>query len=98
VSKSTTTQCLFPDLLDKPLLVRFDAAHGSSDGGALLLKAANRRFGLVEAMSDCVVDLCLIKIGAHVEVSVRRILVHLQRSFAFLEAWRRVATVAARPG
>jgi hypothetical protein len=42
--------------------------------------------------------ICLIKIGAHVEVSVRRILVHLPRSFAFLDVWRRVAAVAARPG
>jgi len=42
--------------------------------------------------------ICLIKIGAHVEVSVRRIVVHLPRSFAFLEVWRRLAAVAARPG
>ncbi len=53
---STTTQCLFPDLFDKPLVARFDVAHGSSDGGAVFLKAANRRLGLVEALADCITD------------------------------------------
>ena len=56
MSKPTTTQCLFPDLFDKPLVARFDVAHGSSDGGAVLLKAANRRLGLVEALADCIAD------------------------------------------
>jgi hypothetical protein len=56
VSNSTTTQCLFPDLFDKQVVARFDVDHGSSDGGAVLLKAANRRLGLVEALADCVVD------------------------------------------
>jgi hypothetical protein len=32
---------LFPDLYSKPLLVRFDERHGSSDGGAILLKACD---------------------------------------------------------
>lgn len=54
--KSTTTQCLFPDLFNQPLVARFDVAHGSSDGGAVLLKAADRRLGLVEALADCIVD------------------------------------------
>ena len=40
----TTTQCLlFPDLHDKPVVALFDQEHSSSDGGALLLKAADRR-------------------------------------------------------
>ncbi len=53
-----TTQCwLFPDLLNKPLLVRFDEEMGSSDGGALLLKAADERLGLTGALSACLRDL-----------------------------------------
>jgi len=33
---------LFPDLLEKPVVVQFDQEHSSSDGGALPLKAADR--------------------------------------------------------
>ena len=34
------TQCLlFADLFDKPVVARFDQIHGSSDGGAVLLKS-----------------------------------------------------------
>ena len=45
---------LFPDLFDRPLVATFDQPHASSDGGAVLLKAAmllaeshltNRLFG-----------------------------------------------------
>jgi hypothetical protein len=39
---------LFPDLFDKPLVATFDQAHASSDGGAVLLKAADHRLGLIE--------------------------------------------------
>ncbi len=57
MSDHTTTQCLlFPDLLDKTVTARFDLHNGSSDGGALLLKAADRRLGLIESLSDCLVD------------------------------------------
>ena len=56
MSKSTTTQCLFPDLFKKKLIARFDVAHGSSDGGAVLLKAAERRLGVIETLAGCIVD------------------------------------------
>ena len=36
---STAQSVLFPDLFSKSLVARFDQGHGSSDGGALLLKA-----------------------------------------------------------
>ena len=53
----TTTQCLlFPDLLDKPVVARFDQEHSSSDGGALLLRAADRRLGLIDTLSRCLPD------------------------------------------
>jgi len=57
MSKLTTTQCLlFPDLLDKPVVAQFDQEHASSDGGALLLKAADRRLGLIDTLSRCLPD------------------------------------------
>ena len=52
----TTTQCLFPDLFKKPLVARFDVDHGSSDGGGILLKAAERRLGLLGGLADGIVD------------------------------------------
>ena len=42
---------LFPDLFHKTVLATFDQPHASSDGGALLLKAADRRLGLVAALT-----------------------------------------------
>jgi len=57
VHEHTTTECqLFPDQFDKPLVARFDQEHASSDGGALLLKAADRRLGLIDALSDSLPD------------------------------------------
>jgi hypothetical protein len=56
VPKSTTTQCLFPDLLSKPVVTRFDVDHGSSDGGGILLKAAERRLDLLDGLADGIVD------------------------------------------
>ena len=53
----TTTECLlFPDIFTKPVVAQFDQRQGSSDGGALLLKAADRRLGLTEALADGLVD------------------------------------------
>ena len=53
----STTQCwLFPDVLSKPVLVHFDEEMGSSDGGAVLLKAADERVGLTGALSSCLRD------------------------------------------
>ena len=43
---ATITQpVIFPDLFDRPLTVAFDQPHASSDGGAVLLKGVDRRFG-----------------------------------------------------
>jgi hypothetical protein len=47
---------LFPDLFDRPLLATFDQPHASSDGGAVLLKAAERRYGLIDGFARCLVD------------------------------------------
>jgi hypothetical protein len=47
---------LFPDLFEKPLIATFDQAHASSDGGAVLLKAADRRLGVTAALAECLTD------------------------------------------
>jgi hypothetical protein len=51
VNDDTTRQSvLFPDLLGRPVLAQFDQEHASSDGGAILLQACDRRLGLTEAL------------------------------------------------
>ncbi len=53
----STTQCLlFPEIFAKPIVARFDQRMGSSDGGAILLKAADRRYGLIQALAGCLRD------------------------------------------
>ena len=47
---------LFPDLFDKPLVATFDQQQASSDGGGVLLKAAERVYGLVKAFAGCLTD------------------------------------------
>jgi len=57
VSDDSTTQCwLFPGIFRKPVVAQCDQREGSSDGGALLLKAADRRYGLLEELSACLRD------------------------------------------
>jgi hypothetical protein len=57
MADDNTTQCwLFPQLAVKPVVVRFDQEGGSSDGGAVLLKAADRRLGLTESLAECIRD------------------------------------------
>ena len=47
---------LFPDLFDKPLVATFNREQASSDGGGVLLKAAERVYGLVKAFAGCLAD------------------------------------------
>ena len=57
MAEHTTTQCLlFSDLSAQPVVVQFDQRQGSSDGGAILLKAADRRLGLTRALAACLKD------------------------------------------
>ena len=57
MSDDSTTQCLlFPGIFRKPIVAQFDQREGSSDGGALLLKAADRHYGLVAGLSSCLRD------------------------------------------
>ncbi len=50
------TSVLFPDLFGKPLVATFDSEQASSDGGAVLLKAAERVYGLIKAFGRCLID------------------------------------------
>src|ERR1700733_3804160 len=57
MSDDSTTQCLlFPGIFRKPIVAQFDQREGSSDGGALLLKAADRHYDLVAGLSSCLRD------------------------------------------
>ena len=54
---SSTTPCvLFPELFDRPLTATFDVPNASSDGGAVLLKAADRRLGLLARLAAALDD------------------------------------------
>ena len=57
MTDSTIAQSvLFPDLFDKPLVATFDREQVSFDGGAVLLKAAERVYGLINAFGRCLID------------------------------------------
>jgi hypothetical protein len=47
---------LFPDVFDQPLVATFDHAHASSDGGAIVFKAADQRLGLLAALATTIPD------------------------------------------
>jgi len=56
MSESTIQTVQFPVLISKPIVATFDQAHGSSDGGALLLKGVDDRLGLSEKLASCLRD------------------------------------------
>ena len=47
---------LFPDLFNKPLVATFDQPNASSDGGAILLKAADARYKLIDGFAHCLIE------------------------------------------
>src|SRR5260370_26432894 len=51
-----TQRLIFPELFEKPVHYQFDEPHSSSDGGALLLKAADQKLQLTSALAGCLVD------------------------------------------
>jgi len=53
---STRQSVLFSDLLGKPVIAKFDQEHASSDGGAILLQACDRRLGLTDALIGAIDD------------------------------------------
>lgn len=72
---------LFEGLCDKPVIVKFDEFHGSSDGGALLLKAADARLGLTAALAACMRD----------DRHAGKIVIHLPQSAAYHHDWWQIA-------
>ena len=52
----TAQSVLFPELFDRPVVVKFDQSNGSFDGGAILLKACDERLGLTERLAGCIED------------------------------------------
>ena len=61
MADSTPTQSvLFTEIEKRPVLLAFDQAHGSSDGGDIMLSAANLRYnqktGLIETLAACLPD------------------------------------------
>ena len=54
--ETITQTVLFPDRLDRPVMATFDQPHASSDGGAVLLKAADHWLGLLTALTATVPD------------------------------------------
>lgn len=47
---------LFKGIAPKPVTVRFEDERTSSDGGAILLKAADRRLGMISSMTESFTD------------------------------------------
>ena len=57
MSEHSTTQCvLFPGIVQRPVVAKFDQRQGSCDGGAILLRAADRRLGLTSALAPALED------------------------------------------
>lgn len=56
MSKSTKQSALFEDAFQKPLHVTFDAEGQTSDGGMVILAAADRRLDLTARLADCIHD------------------------------------------
>ena len=52
----TGQSVLFPNLSRRPVVLKFDQRHGSSDGGAILLKACDERLCLTQRLASCIVD------------------------------------------
>jgi hypothetical protein len=57
LSEHNTTQCvLFPGIFQLPVVAKFDQRQSSSDGGAILLRAADRGLGLTSALACALED------------------------------------------
>ena len=67
----TRQSVLFSGLFSKPQLTQFDERHGSSDGGAILLKACDATLGLSRRLASCLLDR---RQAGKVEHSVRDLL------------------------
>jgi hypothetical protein len=53
---NTTQSVLFPGIFQLPVVAKFDQRQSSSDGGAILLRAADQRLGLTSALAFALED------------------------------------------
>lgn len=51
-----TQRVLFSGIFARPVVAKFDQPESSSDGGAILLKAADRRYELIACLASCLQD------------------------------------------
>ena len=56
IEDNTRQSVLFPDLFSPPLRAQFYERHGSSDGGAILLKACAAALELSRRLAECLAD------------------------------------------
>ena len=56
MTECTRKSLQFSSLSRKKILADFDGGRLTSDGGALLLREANRRTGLIDALATCIAD------------------------------------------
>lgn len=56
MTECTSKTLKFSSLSRKKILADFNGGHLTSDGGALLLREANRRSGLIDALAECITD------------------------------------------
>ncbi len=56
MAKHSTDQCLFEDVFEKPVVAQFDSELRTSDAGASLLGAVDRRTKLTEALCGHLID------------------------------------------
>jgi hypothetical protein len=53
---NTRQSVLFPEIFKKPVVAKFDEQHSSSDGGAILLRAADLAFNLTRRLTNSLRD------------------------------------------
>jgi hypothetical protein len=54
---------LFTELETRPVVLSFDQTHGSSDGGAILLSAANQRYNQQVGLIETMAPVCRIRVS-----------------------------------
>jgi len=54
--QNITQGVLFPGICSRPVVAKFDQPQGSSDGGAILLRAADQRLHLTSALAQALED------------------------------------------
>ena len=56
MTQCNSSELLFQDLGPRQVVARFDAGHVTSDGGGLLLREVEAKFGFIERFAGCFSD------------------------------------------